>query len=163
MKKKQEKVQYKDYAEYLKSEKWKQVKKDYAENEQTEYCLCCSEFFNMSVKINFHHFRYENDWNNDNWENLIVVCDDCHTKIHKNIDHEEYISLRGYLTKLVEFSKFRSSLETIKEYAKQISRTSEVTSDTRGLPYKVIIKADTEISGRHLAREVLSNQPRLPF
>ena len=80
------KKRYKDYAEYLKSPKWKQVKADYADNEETDTCLCCSVPFKaIDTVANYHHFRYPKDWNDDTWINLIVVCQSCHEELHENI------------------------------------------------------------------------------
>ena len=96
------KVQYKDYADYLKSDKWKQVKKDYWENEDIDNCLCCGNEFTHEVIANYHHFRYSKNWNDDTWENLIMVCTVCHNQLHSRFDHNsDPITLREYLSKVM--------------------------------------------------------------
>jgi len=100
------KKNFKSYKDYLKSDKWDQVKCDYEQNEQVEECLCCGVHLDETSKKNFHHFKYPKDWNNDTWENLIVVCQNCHSEIHEAIEHDsDDISLRKYLLKLNRVSK----------------------------------------------------------
>jgi len=101
------KVQYKDYAEYLDSPKWEQVKQDYYENEQVDDCLCCgSNMVECDLIHNFHHFRYPKDWNNDSWENLIIVCETCHETLHITHDHDSQPkSLRTYILDLLYTSR----------------------------------------------------------
>jgi hypothetical protein len=116
------KVQYKDYAEYLKSPEWREVRAEYSQNEQTEECSCCRMEFNSDDDINpnFHHFRYPKDWNDDSWENLLIVCEDCHRELHDRFKHDsEPISLRAY------FFKMQSIIEDrCEEYISTISRDS---------------------------------------
>lgn len=95
------KVQYKYYAEYLKSDKWKQVKKDYrayaeAQNLGVGACFFCKSDQN----IQHHHWRYEKDWNDDSCFNLLQACRSCHVKLNNSLNHisttyktkEEYLS-----------------------------------------------------------------------
>ncbi len=72
------KIQYKDYADYLKSPKWKQVKQDYRDNESVEFCTLCHDVLSSENPPNYHHYKYSKDWNKDTWENLIIVCKPCH-------------------------------------------------------------------------------------
>ncbi len=94
---------YKSYDEYLKSEKWRETKAEYAKNEQTGECLVCrKKFDNDNIKPNFHHFKYSRDWNNDQWQNLIIICECCHEFLHDSFDHDSNeISLRDYLSSAV--------------------------------------------------------------
>lgn len=85
-------IEYTDYADYLKSDKWKQVKSDYAKESNMPLDIC---FFCISnKKLQHHHWRYDSNWNNDTWENLILVCDKCHQSIHDNTP----ISSSAYFT-----------------------------------------------------------------
>jgi hypothetical protein len=94
-------VRYKDYSDYLNSKKWDQVKKDYSENESTEFCLCCGIDLE-TVEFHFHHFRYSKDWNDDNWENIIIVCGGCHDQLHKRFDNTSNdITLRDYMSGII--------------------------------------------------------------
>jgi len=99
------KIQYKDYADYLKSEKWKQVKNEYRQKEDAQECLCCGNEFQDDINPNYHHFRYPKDWNDDTYENLITVCVSCHEHLHASIDHNsDPITLREYMPKLIYVS-----------------------------------------------------------
>ena len=77
------------------------------ENERTENCLCCGSYFDeLDTAPNYHHFRYSKDWNDDTWENLIIVCEDCHESIHCYFEHDsEHISLRTYMLSLLDVIK----------------------------------------------------------
>ena len=95
------KVQYKNYEEYLKSPKWQQVKNDYADNEQIEHCLGCDCKFGNYETPEYHHFKYSKDFNDDSWENLLIVCRECHQKLHDHFEHDSKdISLRSYILKM---------------------------------------------------------------
>jgi len=72
------KKKYKDYADYLKSDKWKQVKEDYAENNKHKYCALCG----ADEELQHHHFKYPSDWNDDSHLNIIKICGECHEIAH---------------------------------------------------------------------------------
>jgi hypothetical protein len=94
-----EPVRFNSYEDYLKSDKWKAVKEDYQRKEQTNHCLVCRAVFENDIKPNYHHFRYPKDWNNDSFENLIIVCESCHKFLHDEIEHNSNeISIREYLS-----------------------------------------------------------------
>lgn len=77
------KKKYKDYADYLKSDKWKQVKEDYADNNDHLYCALCGG----DEKLQHHHFSYPKDWNDDSHLNIIKICGGCHDIAHQE-DHK---------------------------------------------------------------------------
>tara|TARA_R110002020_G_scaffold327132_1_gene543028 strand:+ start:310 stop:798 length:489 start_codon:yes stop_codon:yes gene_type:complete len=77
------KKKYKDYADYLKSDKWKQVKSDYAENNNHLYCALCGS----DSELQHHHFNYPKDWNDDSHLNIIKICGECHDIAHQE-EHE---------------------------------------------------------------------------
>ena len=76
-------IEYKDYADYLKSNKWKQVKASYESNKPMTSRRCM--FCRSSSDLVHHHFRYPKDWNNDLASNLLLVCKKCHSIIHENL------------------------------------------------------------------------------
>jgi hypothetical protein len=121
-------VQYKDYADYLSSPKWKQVKEDYKKNEQTESCLCCGcDIEGCNRVANFHHFKYPKDWNNDSWENLLIVCSNCHNGLHAMNDHNsEPISIRDYILSLSYCSSDRLMTEL------EVLNTDQLWADCQG-------------------------------
>lgn len=69
---------YKNYAEYLKSDKWATIKADYADMNPHEDCLLCGS----DEELHHHHFDYPLDWNDDSFKNLVKICKDCHTFCH---------------------------------------------------------------------------------
>ncbi|MEO5358468.1 MAG: HNH endonuclease [Nitrospirae bacterium YQR-1] len=66
------------YNEYLESPEWKQLSKE-AKKKADYKCERCSSAMNLEA----HHTRYSNNWPNDNIENIVVLCDNCHEFIHK--------------------------------------------------------------------------------
>ena len=143
-------VQYKDYADYLKSDKWASVKQDYRDHEQTEVCLCCGDDFkDEGLIINYHHFKYPKDWNNDSWENLIVVCEGCHTNIHDSYDHgSNQSSIRDYMLRMIWLNNQSapSVLNFIskKEYQKDLWNAAEgrFSIEQVGISPRKTMKAD---------------------
>lgn len=74
-------MKYKNYEEYLISDKWTQVKKNYKNS--VKYERVCSLCFETEM-LQLHHWRYEKDWNNDTHKNLIQLCDLCHKSAHSS-------------------------------------------------------------------------------
>jgi hypothetical protein len=115
-------IQYKDYADYLKSEKWKQVKKDYDDSDRDRaHCyFCYSSDITIQSNFNYHHWTYPKDWNDDTHENLIKVCDSCHKVLHESkLEHNshtynndfDYISDASKVISSWGFNKGRDSLD----------------------------------------------------
>ena len=74
------KIQYKDYADYLKSPKWKQIKKEFKDESIFEHeCFFCVS----GESLQHHHWQYPKDWNDDHYSNLILLC-----KYHHELTHE---------------------------------------------------------------------------
>ncbi len=71
---------FKDYSEYLLSDKWQKITDDYKEfsDKGTEGCFLCYS----KERIQLHHWRYPKDWNNDSYKNVIPLCQECHETAH---------------------------------------------------------------------------------
>ncbi len=84
------KKRWDSYADYLKSPEWKQIKKDFVKNNPDWGNVC--EISGMECdggerpNLHFHHWHYPKDWNDDSWENLILVCKEVHDFIHSGKD-----------------------------------------------------------------------------
>lgn len=78
---------YKNYKDYLKSEEWQKLRKLNHSRVKREYdteelvCECC-DTVESDIEMHVHHFIYPKDWNDDKMEYHIVLCKDCHDKIH---------------------------------------------------------------------------------
>jgi len=81
-------MKYADYNEYLLSDKWQKVKKDFAEfsDRATGICFLCYEKDGLQL----HHWRYPKNWNNDSHKNLIALCHQCHNNVH-SVEHSEML------------------------------------------------------------------------
>jgi len=90
------KKRYKDYADYLKSPKWEQVKSDYILNNYHEDCALCGSL----ESLQHHHWKYPKDWNDDCHTNLIRVCGLCHSSLHDG-DKKEYVSLIDFMSDVI--------------------------------------------------------------
>ena len=68
------------YQEYMQSDLWKQVKEDFKKNNQfyNDTCFLC---FNTEP-LEYHHWRYPKRFKYDTWQNLMLVCSNCHKCIH---------------------------------------------------------------------------------
>ena len=77
----QPKTQVAPYGEYLKTNHWKNVRREtYKRN---NFCAICGEI----EELNIHHLTYKNNKGDSNLfderiKDLSVVCKNCHTKIH---------------------------------------------------------------------------------
>lgn len=66
-----------EYATYLQSDHWKKVKKAmYSMKSRCHVCFIGEE------NLNIHHITYENI-GNEGYFDLVVLCQDCHKKIHR--------------------------------------------------------------------------------
>jgi hypothetical protein len=66
------------YSEYLKSPRWKELKKQ-ALIKSGNKCQVC----NSSLKLNVHHREYPKIWGEEPQSFLTVLCNKCHKLFHK--------------------------------------------------------------------------------
>lgn len=71
------KLGFKNYNEYLKSDHWQNLKQIYKESLLPQYCIICH-----NEKFNLHHRSYERIGNEMIFD-LIPLCQSCHFKVHK--------------------------------------------------------------------------------
>lgn len=93
------KKKFKDYQEYLNSEKWESVKQEYAEKNNHEYCLVCGSEENL----HHHHWRYPKDWNDDTSENIVKICENCHIVAHESENHLNHCSILDFIADLSSY------------------------------------------------------------
>lgn len=65
-----------EYKEYLKSPHWQATRKKALKHYDNQCTICGSK-----VKLNVHHFTYENI-GNESIHELTVVCEGCHRLLH---------------------------------------------------------------------------------
>ena len=71
-----------NYRNYLRSEHWQQVKD--AIKLRDRCCQLCTSFLNLEV----HHKTYKNKGNElENLGDLVLLCSNCHTKVHQDETH----------------------------------------------------------------------------
>ena len=78
-----------EYAEYLKSDEWKERRKMLME-EADWTCMKCGE-----KATQLHHVSYENIGEEELIDDVIAVCKDCHDEIHGKGDYG-YEEHKGY-------------------------------------------------------------------
>jgi 5-methylcytosine-specific restriction endonuclease McrA len=156
--------EYKNYADYLKSDKWKQVKEDYAKNEKVDNCICCNITFDSDIKPQHHHFRYPKDWNDDSWENLIVLCEGCHNLAHSAIEHNSNpITLRTYISLLFGiYTNYtvdeRVDIENFLMADWLSGFNCDVISNREGRPYKIQCHDGFIMKNSNMAQKLLNIQ-----
>jgi hypothetical protein len=67
-----------EYADYLKSDQWKEISRRRRETDNFS-CVCCGATENLNV----HHVRYPHDWFQTREDDLRTVCKDCHVMVHR--------------------------------------------------------------------------------
>lgn len=80
------KKSWSSYAEYLKSDEFSEIKKEWMDKMNWHYGECIISGASTEDGDNgggcFHHWRYPSDWNDDSWENIVYICQDLHNDIH---------------------------------------------------------------------------------
>ena len=73
-------MEFKNYKDYLLSNKWDQIKEDFREfsNFPTNVCFLCYS----KESLQLHHWRYPNEWSRDSYKNTIPLCEACHETAH---------------------------------------------------------------------------------
>lgn len=71
-------TEYSKYCMYLKSNKWSNIKDMLLKKHKyKKYCFCCGSNDNIHI----HHKTYKNIYN-ENLNELVYLCCDCHSKVH---------------------------------------------------------------------------------
>lgn len=82
------KEEVRSYKEYLKTKHWRDIKKKY--NKKYKYeCSCCGS---SDKGLHLHHITYERV-GNEQLEDLVYLCKDCHSKIHSIINETKDTSM----------------------------------------------------------------------
>jgi len=79
---------YKSYWDYLDSNHWKNFRRTYLENLGLYRC----EFCHAGAPLNLHHKTYKR-LGNENLDDVVLVCESCHTAIHKYYDADPNVTL----------------------------------------------------------------------
>lgn len=74
---------FRSYSRYLKSKHWKNKKAQYYKMYKYKCDLCKKCFVWKPSLLNLHHRTYANI-GNEKPTDLVLLCKNCHTKIHKN-------------------------------------------------------------------------------
>jgi len=94
------------YEDYLKSDKWKEVKKFVGQFEEFQKCAVCS--FNKN--LNIHHKSYVKIFEprlKIQKVYLVSLCQDCHYKIHKLCQEKNYGLRQGIKKYSKEYGKYK--------------------------------------------------------
>lgn len=113
---KQIKKKWKNYQDYLQSPEWKKFRKKTIERVKKEtncteaYCELCGG----DDKLQIHHWKYPQDWNDDNQDFHILLCEKCHSDAHIYIDNNDVFNSRDkFLIKLLKAKYFSVDEERI--------------------------------------------------
>lgn len=74
---KQTSPQYTDYEDYLRSDRWQELRRE-ALLRDGERCRLC----NSPYSLHAHHRRYADQWGLETPDDLTTLCADCHAAVH---------------------------------------------------------------------------------
>jgi len=114
-----------EYYLYLKSNKWSSIR-THAIRKAQNSCQVCDSPNNLQC----HHRRY-NNIGNENIDDLIVLCSDCHKIYHKNMPDCElncFVSDDYYLVKKIEslHERKRLGMEHFDSYETDIAEVMQI-------------------------------------
>lgn len=102
------------YADYLKSDGWKEISGKRREIDGNT-CVCCGSRENLNV----HHAWYPDSWNDTSVECLRTVCHDCHVILHRAQEiYDKWGRMwkptkDGYLVQEGPYNTFRGELSQL--------------------------------------------------
>lgn len=95
------KIGYKNYADYIASEAWKELKQRYRASGRPIMCPC-----GATTDMHFHHVTYDRVGGDELLDDLQPMCKTCHVDAHV-LERQEIIDLR--LTGLYDLEKGRKN------------------------------------------------------
>jgi len=103
------------YRDYLKSNHWKEVKKDFYCFKKNHRCHICFSRENLNV----HHKNYKS-LNQERAKDLTYLCQDCHTKLHEMINKGKGIRICYQLLQALKKKERRENIRLHKEHFKEV-------------------------------------------
>lgn len=82
---KTEKLSKAEYRDYIKSPAWQETRKRFWKSKLPKYCYCCEI---SDVPLDLHHRTYKS-LGKENLSHLVLVCRDCHNRIHETQKTED--------------------------------------------------------------------------
>lgn len=107
-------IGFDNYSDYLDSKHWAHLRRMYWESGQSHYCRICES----TKKLVIHHRTYETLGYEDIYKDVVMLCQNCHEKIHffgnqktplrrrELIAREEYL-YKKYRTFWARLGRFR--------------------------------------------------------
>jgi hypothetical protein len=71
-----------NYQEYLQSPEWKKIREEVVARDGERCLICSADGTDKENGLEVHHWRYADDWANDNADNCVTLCADCHRDRH---------------------------------------------------------------------------------
>jgi len=94
-----------NYSEYLNTKHWVALRSKF-KSKQVKECVMCGSIKNLNI----HHMTYER-LGNENFDDLVFLCKDCHTKLHEAIDTDKskfLLSLKSNKNKYIKTKLIKS-------------------------------------------------------
>jgi 5-methylcytosine-specific restriction endonuclease McrA len=79
------KLGFNSYSEYLSSNHWRELRTRFYLSKlvnRINGCICCTYCSKSGIKLNLHHRTYKR-LGKERLNDLVLICDDCHDRIHK--------------------------------------------------------------------------------
>lgn len=107
-----------DYNEYIRSDEWKKKRILVAQRENHR-CQMCGEL--VVVHYHIHHKTYAR-FGNEDLDDLMFLCEDCHTKLHREKD-----KVMGKIKPQPKTTKKSKSIVKKKKHTKNKRKPSQKT------------------------------------
>lgn len=139
-KKKAPRKNWKNYQEYLKSPEWAIIKAEVKKRDSSTCQLCADE-----ENIHCHHWRYPKDWNDDSLDNVLVVCEKCHTRAHIWLDFDD----NNYESKYEFIAEFLQTFVQEFSYDGLLLTFAEVVYESKLKVVKVVYPRGSYLIGNN--------------
>lgn len=113
-------VTHNEYKKYLKSEHWKDKRKEF-KGDYIRVCVICG----TNENIHLHHMTYKNV-GNENLNELCYLCEECHNNIHSKEDETPNRKLINTFKRNSSGVVIPKQYQPVKKSKKQIRKEREM-------------------------------------
>lgn len=96
-------MKYNSYADYLKSEEWKEKARKRAEIDNFKCCMCGS-CGTQNNPLQVHHMTYHNIYRENIYKDLTTLCKSCHKAVHRMMNRLTAPNIHGWKDTLHDYS-----------------------------------------------------------
>jgi len=130
------------YQDYLKSPEWASIRKQVHERDRT--CRICFSEENLHC----HHWKYSSNWNNDSSDNVILMCEECHSTHHEVVDPDNFGHDSNWhcIAKHLQLTSVTNEYEMLKLSIAEIVESCSIKITREVFPSKVILVGGVQLT-----------------